>query len=305
MVTLQEAIQRAEAEGVAIGHFNVSEFAALRAVTRAARELDVPVVIGTSEGEAEFIGIKVAAALVKTLRGETGRPVYLNADHFRTVEKVREAAGAGYDSIIFDVANLPFEENVIKTEEAVRAAKEINGEVLVEGELGYIGTSSKLLDDVPEGAAIAEEDMTTPEEAREFVEKTGVDLLAPAVGEIHGMLARRSLGGGGIKRAVHPALDIDRIRAIRKSAGVPLVLHGGSGVSDEDFVAAIGAGISIVHINTEIRVAWREGLERGLEEAPDEIAPYKILSDPEGKTTDPEEEIYKVVLKRLKLFNRL
>lgn len=295
MKQLREIIHEAEKEKVAIGHFNVSEFAALRAILRASRELDVPVIIGTSEGEAAFIGIEVAAALIRTLREGGRRNLYLNADHFRTVDKAKEAADAGYDSVIFDAAGAPFAENIRLTREAVDAVKHINRDILVEGELGYIGTSSELLEDVPRGAAIKEEDMTTPEAAAEFVRKTGVDLLAPAVGEIHGLM----------KHASHPRLDIDRIRAIRKAAGVPLVLHGGSGVSDEDFIAAIDAGISVIHINTELRVAWRRGLEQGLRDAPDEVAPYKILSDPEGKFSDPEEEVYAVVLKRLKLFSRL
>jgi fructose-bisphosphate aldolase, class II len=292
---LIEAVGNAEKTKTAIGHFNISEFAALRAIIAAARELDVPVIIGTSEGEAEFIGMKQAALLVKSLREETGHPIYLNADHMRDLNKAREAADVGYDMVIFDGASGTFEENIAKTKEAVEAIKSISKDILVEGEVGYIGTSSELLDEVPEGAAISADDMTTPDQAERFVRETGVDLLAPAVGEIHGMM----------KSAKNPNLDIDRIGALRKSAGVPLVLHGGSGITDEDFVAAIDAGISIIHINTEIRVAWRRGIEKGLSEDKDRIAPYKILSDPKGEFSDPEEEIYDVVLKRLALFNRL
>jgi len=295
MGSLIEVIKNAENNKVAIGHFNISEFAALRAIVHAARKLNVPVLIGTSEGEAEFIGMKQAAALIKSFQEETGHPIYLNADHMRDLNKVKEAAEAGYDSIIFDGAGFSFEENIQKTKEAVETAKSINPDVIVEGEVGYIGTSSKLLDGVPEGAAITEADMTTPEQARQFVEETGVDLLAPAVGEIHGMM----------KSAKNPNLDIERIKSVKEASGVPLVLHGGSGVSDEDFVEAIKAGISVVHINTEIRVAWRKGLEGMLKEDIDQIAPYKILSDPKDKFTDPEEEVYKVVLKRLELFSRL
>src|SRR3989344_4373161 len=305
MYSLIEAIRRAEKNKVAVGHFNISEFAAFRAIVHAARELNVPVIIGTSEGEAEFIGMEQAAALVGSIREETGHPVYLNADHMRDLEKVKAAASAGYDSIIFDGAGLKFEENIRKTKEAVELAKSINPDVLMEGEVGYIGTSSELLDSVPEGAAITEKDMTTPEEATQFVKETAVDLLAPAVGEIHGMLVSRSSGGEGMKSASNPNLNIERIKEIREAVGIPLVLHGGSGVSDADFIEAIYAGISVIHINTELRVAWRTGLEKMLKENVSEIAPYKILSDPKRKFTDPEEEVYKVVLKRLRLFNRL
>ena len=295
MKLLLETIKDAESRKVALGHFNISEFAALRAIVAAAGKLGVPAYIGTSEGEAEFIGMKQAVALIGSIREETGRPVYLNADHMHDLAKVEEAAKAGYDSIIFDGAQFPFEENIKKTKEAVGVAKSINPDVLVEGEVGYIGVSSKLLDEIPKGAVIREEDMTTPEEAKQFVEETGIDLLAPAVGEIHGMM----------KSAKNPNLNIERIGSIKDVISVPLVLHGGSGVSDEDFKAAIEAGISVVHINTEIRIAWRKGLEAGLAEDKDRIAPYKILSDPKDEFSDPEEEIYKVVLKRLELFNRL
>jgi fructose-bisphosphate aldolase class II len=295
MEKLRDAIKSAEKNKVAIGHFNISEFAALRAITRAARELNIPVIIGTSEGEADFIGISEAAALVGAIKADAKNPIFLNADHFKDLEKIREAVNSGYDSIIFDGADLPIEENTRRTKEAVLLAKSINPDVLVEGELGYIGTSSELLEDIPEGAAVRGEDMVKPEDAKRFVKETGVDLLAPAVGAIHGM----------IKGGKNPNLDIKRIKAIRKAAGVPLVLHGGSGVSDEDFINSIKAGISVIHINTEIRLAWRKGLEEALEEDKNRIAPYKILSDPEGKYPDPEEEIYKIVLKRLELFNRL
>jgi fructose-bisphosphate aldolase, class II len=295
MKSLLETINDARSRKVAVGHFNISELSALRAIVAAARELKVPVIIGTSEGEAAFIGMREAAALVRIIREETGHPIFLNADHMRELDKVKEAAESGYDSVIFDGAQFPIEENIEKTKEAVELAKSINPNILVEGEIGYIGVSSKLLDKLPENAAITKDKMTTPEEAKRFVQETGVNLLAPAVGEIHGMM----------KGAKNPNLDIERIKEISDISGVPLVLHGGSGVSDSDFTRAIEAGISVVHINTEIRIAWREGVEEGLKEGKDRIAPYKILSDPEGKFDDPEEEIYKVVLKRLKLFNRL
>src|SRR5208282_368875 len=111
----------------------------------------------------------------------------------------------------------------------------------------------------------------SPEEAKQFVESTGVDILAPAVGNMHGML--RSMVRGETKKR----LDIERIANIKRAARVLLTLHGGSGTDDEDLRKAIAAGINIIHINTELRVAWRRGLERGLAEEPDEVVPYKIL----------------------------
>lgn len=286
MLSLRETIEDARARGVAVGHFNISDLAALNAIVDAARELSLPVIIGVSEGEREFMGLRRIAAVIRSIREMEGVPIFLNADHTYSFEKVKEAVDAGCDSVIFDGAKLLFEENVRIAKQCVAYAALKNPAVLVEGELGFIGTSSKLLDEIPEGVAITPEFMTKPEEALKFVRETGVHMLAPAVGNIHGML----------KNAQNPKLNIERIGEIREAAGVPLVLHGGSGIADEDFRLAIKAGISIVHINTEIRLAWRKGLEEGLAHNPEEIAPYKIL--PLAVTA-----VKDVVVRRMKLFS--
>lgn len=289
MNTLRETLDNRK-KGTAIGHFNISDLAALKAIFEAARELNIPVIIGTSEGEREFLGVSQAAAVVRNLREKHNFPIFLNADHTHSLEKAKEAAEAGYDSVIFDGSKLSWEENIRETKKAVDLVKSISAkrrkEILVEGEIGYIGSSSEILKELPKGAAIRPEDLTTPEQALEFVKKAGVDLLAPAVGNIHGMFANMP----------SPRLDIKRIAAIARVIKTPLVLHGGSGISDEDFVAAISSGISIIHINTEIRAAWRRGLEEGLKKNPDEIAPYKILPP-------AVEAVKKVVTSRLKLFS--
>lgn len=280
MKTLREWISWAEEKKVAIGHFNISDSEGLKAVVEAATELGVPVIIGVSEGEREFLGLEASVALVKTARAN-GMPVFLNADHTYSVEKTKQAIDAGFDSVIIDAAGESYEKNVSDTKEIADYAKGKN--ILVEAELGFIGKSSKIIDEVPEG--VSEETQTKPEEAAEFVKATGIDLLAPSVGNVHGMV-----------KSGQPRLNIERIKAVREAAGVPLVLHGGSGISDEDFTAAIDAGISIIHINTELRVAYKEGIEEGLRSG--EIAPYKFLA--EGV-----EEMKKVVRDRLKLFNKL
>jgi len=268
MVTLKEAIHEARKNKIALGHFNVSDLAALRAIFQAARKLGTPVLIGVSEGEREFVDPHNIARLVQGLRERYDFPIFLNADHCHSLESVKIAVDAGFDSIIFDGANLPFEENIAKTKEAVDYAESTHPEILVEGELGYIGTSSSLLESLPEGAAVEEKDLPTVEQAKEFVEKTGVDLFAPAVGNVHGML----------KNAPNPKLHIQRIKELRDAVKAPLVLHGGSGISDQDFKNAIQAGISMVHINTELRKLWRIELEKSLKEHPDEVAPYKLLN---------------------------
>lgn len=286
MNSLRDYIADAERKGVAVGHFNISNLEALHAVCAAAREINLPVVIGVSEGERDFVGIHEAAALIRTYREEYNQPVFLNADHTYSVEGVKKAIDAGFDAVIFDGVKLSYEENIKATRECVLYAKNSGRDVLVEAELGNIGQSSKILDKIPDGVATDEKYLTTPEQAKEFVEKTGVDLLAPAVGNMHGMLSKGK----------NPMLNIERISEIRKACGVPLVLHGGSGTSDEDFQSAIKAGISLIHINTEIRKAFVEALKKSLKENKKEIAPYKIMQP----TIDAMKE---VIEGRLKLFN--
>jgi len=258
----------------------------LEELDRAARELNVPVLVGLSEGEREFVGTREIAAFVRSLREEFGFPIFLNADHTHSLAKGIEAAKAGFDSIVFDLSALPIEENMRQTKQAVEALKAIHPSMLVEGEIGDIGTGSEIHDVSPE----LFKGLSTAEEATQFVETTGVDILAPAVGNMHGML--KSMVRGETKKR----LDIERITAIKRAARVFLTLHGGSGTDDEDLRKAIGAGINIVHINTELRVAWRRGLEHGLAKQPDEVVPYKILPS-------VVESVKQVVVSRLKLFN--
>ena len=277
---------RVERDGVAIGHFNVGDWVLLKAVLTCGRELKVPVVVGVSEGEREFIGLRQIAALVRSFREESDSPIFLNADHTHSLARAVEAARSGFDAIVFDLSALPFEQNVQQTKEAVETLKTINSAILVEGEIGDIGTGSEIHEEAPD----LSRGLTSPAEAKEFVEFTGVDILAPAVGNMHGML--KSMVQGQTRKR----LDIQRIAEIKNAAQVPLTLHGGSGTDDEDLRKAMAAGINIIHINTELRVAWRRGLEEALAKKPDEVVPYKILPF-------AVEAVKKVARSRLKLFN--
>lgn len=282
MKTLRECIAEAEAKGVAIGHFNISDSEGFRAVIEGAKELAVPAIIGVSEGEREFIGLKEVVSLVEVARGN-GLDIFINADHTYSVEKSKAAIDAGVDSVIIDGANKPYEENLNMAKEVVGYARSRDKEILVEGELGFIGTSSKVIENLPEG--VSEETQTKPEDAVRFINETGIDLFAPSVGNVHGMV-----------KSGNPNLNIERIKTISEAVKIPLVLHGGSGISDNDFRAAIDAGIRIIHINTELRVAYKEGIEEGLKSG--EIAPYKFMQQ-------AVEDMKNVVIERLKLFNNL
>jgi len=286
MHTLREVLEQTQTNGVAIGHFNIADLVLLKAVFASAQELKVPVMVGVSEGEREFIGVRQVAALVRSLQEEFDYPIFLNADHTHSLANAIEAARNGFDAIVFDTSELPFEENVRQTKEAVEVLKSINPAILVEGEIGNIGTGSEIHEQAPDLSKF----LTTPEQAKQYVESTGIDILAPAVGNMHGML--KSMVRGETKKH----LDIARIGQIKSAIQVPLTLHGGSGTDDEDLRKAIAAGINIIHINTELRVAWRRGLEEGLSKRPQEVAPYKILPF-------ALESVKQVVLSRLRLFN--
>jgi len=288
MHDIRNVLELARKDGVAVGHFNVADLVLLKAVFSSAQELQVPVLVGASEGEREFMGVRQIAALVRSLREEFDFPVFLNADHTHTLEKAIEAAKAGFDTVVFDASALPFEQNVRRTKEAVEALKTINPAILVEGEIGNIGTGSEIHEIAPDLSKY----LTTPTEAKQFVEFTRIDVLAPAVGNMHGM-SQKMVEGEKKKR-----LDIERIAQIRTAAGVPLTLHGGSGTDDGDLQQAIAAGISIIHINTELRVAWRSGLETSLAAQPNQVVPYKILPP-------VVESVKQVALARLRLFNHV
>ena len=286
MDALRNVLTRLQQQGAALGHFNVADLVLLKAVVAAADEVKVPVIVGASEGERAFLGTRELAALVKVMREEHGVPVFLNADHTHSLAKAVEAARAGFDAVVIDFSALPFDKNVSRTKETVEAIKAINPAILAEGEIGDIGTGSEIHETVHSSF----QNLTTPEEARQFVDSTGIDVLAPAVGNMHGML--ESMVQGKTKKH----LNIERIAQIKKAAGVFLTLHGGSGTDDEDFLRAIAAGINIIHINTELRVAWRRSLEASLTSQPNEVVPYKILPP-------VLDSVKQVVSSRLKLFN--
>ncbi len=286
-MTLRETIAKAQAEHVAIGHFNVSTLDGIWAVADAAQKLGLPVIVGLSEGERDYFGVKQAAPIIASIRKERGQALFLNADHTYSYERVVEAIDAGFDSVIFDGAQLSLPENIEIAKKCVAYARASGREVLVEGELGYIGSSSKMLDAVPDGAATSEMQMTSAADAERFVHESGVDMLAPAVGNIHGVI-----------RGGDPALHPERVKAIASAVTVPLVLHGASGNTADDIRKCIVSGMAMVHVNTELRMAYHSGLVRAMSENPEELSPYKYLKP-------AKLAMQKVVEEKLKIFSSI
>ena len=282
---LKDLLKEASQRPYALGHFNFSTLGILRAIVQACEELKSPVFVGTSEGEAKYVGYGQAAAQVSVWRAEAGLPIFLNADHHKTFESAKAAIDAGYDSVQIDETALSLEENIEVSKRVVEYAKSINSDISVEGGLGYIRGSSELH---KEKIEVKPQDMTTPQEAKRFVEETGVDRLAIVFGNIHGVSA-----------AGNPRLDIERLKEIHEAIpDVPLTLHGGSGISDEDIVATLPHGMSNIHVNTEIRAAYTDALRASLDEDKEQTTPYKYLNS-------ADEAAQRIVEEKLKLFNAI
>lgn len=281
-MSLNDYLKEARKGGYAIGHFNFATEDVLRAAIEGAKEGGAPaVMVGTSEGEADFVGMKEAVALVGALRQDLEFPVFLNADHFKSFDKCKEAIDAGYDSIIIDASKLPHEENIALTKKVVDYARLTGRDISVEGELGYLRGSSEVQSKIE----ITPDDYTKPSEASDFLSHTFVDRLAIVFGNIHGIVTEQE-----------EKLDIDHLVRIAKA--VPdayLVLHGASGLKDDDIRAAIKSGIVNVHFNTELRVAYKDAIEKTFHEKPNETTPYKYLGP-------AEEAVKQLVISKTKLF---
>lgn len=260
--SLPEYFVKAKQEKWAIGHFNFSTADQLRAIVEVSAELKSPVMVATSEGEDNFLGHDQTVALVKSWQ-MADYPIFLNADHHKTWESTKGAIDAGYDSVLVDGSRLSYAENLTLTKQVVEYAKSKDRQMMVEGELGYLRGESSIQTKIEVNAA----DYTKPQEAKDFVQKTGIDRLAIAFGNIHGIITEQE-----------EHLDLDLLKKIVKAVPATfLVLHGGSGLPVEEVRQAIAMGISNVHINTELRVAYQQALKKKLTEEPGQTTPYKFL----------------------------
>lgn len=285
----KQYFKKAQEGDFAIGQFNCSNADQVRSAVCAAVNLNAPIIIGTSEGEGKFFGLRQAAKIAEAYQEETGLPIILNADHtykdagqIENLDKIKALLDAGYNSIHFDGSSLLYEENVKWTKMAVDMCKEKNKHISVEGELGYLPGASKLSKEVVE---IKPEYLTDPDQALEFVKATGVDRLAVSIGNSHGISAGE------------PQLDFDRLIKIYQAVKdyAVLVLHGGSGIPDTDIQRAIFLGIRKININTELRVAYTSALKEYFAKNPEETTLYKYLQY-------PIDEMQKVVEGKIKTF---
>lgn len=268
---LKDFFKKAEREKWAIGQFNFSTLEILKGIVQAAKEMSVPLILGTSEKESEFLGIKEIVELVKISK-KTWPFIFLNFDHGKSLESLKNAIELGYDAVHFDGSELSLKENIKITKKIVNYARKKG--VLVEGEVGIIPKEK--------GKMV----LTDPQEAFEFVEKTKVDSLAISIGNLHGLLEPKNY-----------QLDFERLKAIKKKIGKKafLVLHGGSGIKDSEIKKAIKYGIVKININTILRLTFTNSLKKILFQNKKEIVPYKYLPKVIQK-------IQKVVQEKILLF---
>jgi fructose-bisphosphate aldolase class II len=292
LVPSKEVIEWAEERGVAIAAFNFNNYEFLDAICRAAADMEVPVILATSEGGIRYMGIEVIRPMAEALVERYGITAALHLDHGKHFETVLKAIRYGYTSVMIDASDRPYDENVAITKRVVEIAHPLG--ITVEAELGVL---AGVEDDVSAEGNI----YTDPQEAQRFVGETGVDMLAVAVGTSH----------GAYKFKGEPKIDIPRIRRIRELTGIPLVLHGASGVyreyaerlgmgdargvPDDILKEAIKAGIRKVNTDTDLRMAFKVGVLDALKEY-DGIDPRKYLG--RGR-----EEVYRMAVRRIKVIS--
>lgn len=278
LTTPQKLFKNAREGSYAIGAFNTSNLEITKAIIESAEEFASPVIIETSEGEIDFLTPAVSVAEVKALAKSVKVPVVLHLDHGHSFDKAKAAIEAGYTSVHLDGSSLEYEDNVVVTKKVVEFAHE--RKISVEGEIGHITGSSESHE---EEIKISPDTLTDPEEAARFVGETGVDVLAVAIGNIHGVYQNP------------PELNFDLLTEISQKVSSNFSLHGGSGIPKNQIKRAITLGIVKINVNTEIRMAFHDGILHSFSENPDEVVPYKYF--PAGSAA-----VKKVVEAKIKLF---
>ncbi len=258
---LKDYLKKAQKQKFAIGQFNFSTLEQLKGILAAAQKMKSPVILGTSEGESKFLGLKEILALVEISKMKYNVSAFLNLDHGKDLDYIKKAIDFGYPAVHFDGSGLSLEKNMKYAKKVVEYAHKKG--VLVEGELD----------------PIKKEGSTLPKEAEKFIKETKVDSLAIAIGNVHGMYKNTKL-------------DFERLKEINSMVDAFLVLHGGSGISNVQIRRAIKSGIVKININTELRLAWKRTLAKSLKAQ--EIKPYKILPKVQKAVQEKVEEKIKL-----------
>ena len=274
LVRSTEVLQYAREARFAVGAFNADNMEILQAIIEAAEEERAPVILQVSEPTIRYAGLTLPAAMVRTIAEEVDIPVVLHLDHGVSFAQNVHALRAGFTSLMFDGSRLPYEENVAITAQVVQLAH--IGGISVEAELGKVLQTGVTAEEVA-GA------MTEPEEAENFVRRTNCDSLAVAVGSIHAMTDRQA------------DLDIPRVRAISERVGIPLVLHGSSGVKHESVLAAIACGVCKVNVSTYLKQAFVDSLRAAMRADPTQVD-FRTLFAP------AREAVKERVREKLRLF---
>nr|MBO2494300.1 fructose-1,6-bisphosphate aldolase, class II [Clostridia bacterium] len=268
-------IKKAQEKGVAIAAFNVHNLETIQAVVEAAAEERAPVIVQTTPGTLKHAGIEYISACVKVAAELYDIPIALHVDHCPSYKTIVQCIRNGYTSVMIDGSELPYEENVALVKKVVELAHSVG--VAVEGELGRIGGAE-------DGITVEEREatFTVPEEAKAFVDATGVDTLAVAIGTAHGVYKWE------------PKLDFKRLSDIRKLVDVPLVLHGASGVDDDSIKRAIAGGICKINIATELKIPMAKTIQEVFRVKPEE-------NDPRNYMGAAKEAVKEVVRRKIRL----
>lgn len=267
-VRARHLMQRSRSQKFAVGAFNIDNQETLIAISRAAQKLQAPVLVEVSDGEVKALGLENIRDMVDNYKAEYGIEMYLNLDHSPTVEDCKRAIDAGFEFIHIDISQANHdaseEEIIAKTKEVVEYAQFTGA--LVESEPHYFGGSSNVHTEAIDYEAI-KKTFSTPEGAKAFVEATGIDTFAAAIGNLHG------------KYPVPKELDLELLGRIREAIGCQISLHGGSGTPLHFFEDAAKIGVSKININSDMRFAFRKTLEKVLAEHPDEYAVVKLMPE--------------------------
>ncbi len=257
LVTCKEILDKANKNYYAVGAFNINNMECLQAIINAAEAKEAPVIIQTSEGAIKYAGLDYLSAMVKLAAKNTRVPVALHLDHGTTYETIMKCIASGWTSVMIDASKYDLNANIELTKEVVKVAHACG--VSVEAELGK-------LSGVEDQISVSEKDAiyTDPREAVTFVEATGIDSLAIAIGTAHGVYKGE------------PKLDFDRLKEIKSLLKMPIVLHGASGVGQEDLRKAVELGVNKINIDTDIRLAFKAGCQEVFENTPNEFDTRKI-----------------------------